>query len=136
MIAVGELTMSEIVRNGSFATYAFRASADQCPLCLRQQTFKACIAHQADEYALVSRIEKATEIYSQLVRYWSGSDRLDYVYSIVVPVVALKIPARRRNFPVKLRREFVLKSPNHGYVRMLDRDIITEKYEIPCKIPC
>ena len=28
------------------------------------------LAHQTDEYCLVSRVEKATEIYSQLVRSW------------------------------------------------------------------
>ena len=27
-------------------------------------------AHQTDEYCLVSRIEKATELYAQLVRRW------------------------------------------------------------------
>ena len=28
------------------------------------------LAHQTDEYCLVSRIEKATEIYLQIVRNW------------------------------------------------------------------
>jgi len=30
------------------------------------------LAHQTDEYCLVSRIERATEIYSQLIRGWCG----------------------------------------------------------------
>jgi succinyl-diaminopimelate desuccinylase len=28
------------------------------------------LAHQTDEYCLVSRIEEATELYSQLIRRW------------------------------------------------------------------
>ena len=30
------------------------------------------LAHQTDEYCLVSRIEEATEIYAQLIRRWCG----------------------------------------------------------------
>src|SRR5215813_62506 len=30
------------------------------------------LAHQTDEFCLVSRIEQATEIYSRIVRHWSG----------------------------------------------------------------
>jgi succinyl-diaminopimelate desuccinylase len=30
------------------------------------------LAHQTDEYCLVSRIEQATELYSRLVRSWCG----------------------------------------------------------------
>jgi succinyl-diaminopimelate desuccinylase len=30
------------------------------------------LAHQTDEYCLVSRIEQATEIYSRMIRSWCG----------------------------------------------------------------
>jgi succinyl-diaminopimelate desuccinylase len=30
------------------------------------------LAHQTDEFCLVSRIEQATEIYSRMIRHWSG----------------------------------------------------------------
>ncbi|MGA7025716.1 MAG: M20/M25/M40 family metallo-hydrolase [Pseudolabrys sp.] len=30
------------------------------------------LAHQTDEYCLVSRIEQATEIYSRMIRNWCG----------------------------------------------------------------
>ena len=30
------------------------------------------LAHQTDDYCLVSRIEEATEIYSRLIKYWNG----------------------------------------------------------------